>query len=162
MPCPAWMLFWNSSQLKSANIFVVINSLTQLFFVSTRLPPMNLDSTPSVLTHVVAKTFAGIGVLDLLHNGSVAYFNHQAPTTLIKILTGVGFGALSAGSDWILGGCFVYDLIALGVGQRVYGNAAWSNLLFAYAGGAAAIVAARNLARPPYTRQGRAGYERVR
>lgn len=142
------MIFWNNSQLKTSNVFVTINSLAQLYYVFGRLPPMDLGSTNSVLTHVVSKTFAGIGVLDLLHNTSVAYFDHQlAPTTTIKVLTGVGFGGLAAFSDWIFGGCLVYDLIALAVGQRAYGNPGWSNLLYLYAGGTAAIVGLRNYLR---------------
>lgn len=64
---------------------------------------MNTASTSSVLTHVVAKTFAGIGVLDLLHNTSVAYFQDHAPSTFIKVLTGVIFGGCSIFSDWIFG-----------------------------------------------------------
>lgn len=139
------MLFWNNSDLKTSNVFVLINSLAQLYFIFIRLPQMNTKSINSVLTHVVAKTFAGIGVLDLLHNGSVAYFVHQQPSTTVKVLTGVGFGLLSTASDWIFGGCLVYDLIALSVGQSAYGNAGWSRLLGIYAGGAAAIVGARNL-----------------
>ncbi|KAK0628770.1 hypothetical protein B0T17DRAFT_486926 [Bombardia bombarda] len=149
-----WMIFWNRSALQTSNIFVVINSLAQLHYVFNRLPPMNLNSTNSVLTHIVAKTFAGIGVLDLLHNGAVAYFNHEVgdPGTLTKVLTAVGFGALASGSDWIVGGCLVYDLVALAVGQSQYGNDGWSKLLGMYAGGAAAIVGIKNLIRPPYVR----------
>ena len=141
------MIFWNASALKTANVFVLINSFTQLYYIFGRLPPMNTRSTSSVLTHIVSKTFAGIGVLDFLHNGSVAYFDHQGPSTAVKVLTGLGFGALATLSDWIFGGCLVYDLIALAVGQRGIGEASWSNLLGAYAVGAAGIVAAKNLAR---------------
>lgn len=140
------MIFWNSSALKTANIFVLINSFTQLYYIFGRLPPMNTRSTSSVLTHIVSKTFAGIGVLDLLHNGSVAYFDGESPSTAIKILTGVGFGALASASDWIFGGCLVYDLIALSVGQRIYTGSGWSNLLGVYAVGTAAIVGLRNYA----------------
>lgn len=129
-----------------ANVFVMINSFTQLWFTFTQLGPMNTKSTSSILTHVVAKTFAGIGVLDFLHNTSVAYFKDQPPSTLIKGLTGVGFAALASGSDWIFGGCLVYDLIALTVGQAQYGNSAWSTLLGAYAVGTAAIVGLKNYA----------------
>ncbi|GAM89059.1 hypothetical protein ANO11243_070930 [Dothideomycetidae sp. 11243] len=139
-----WMFFWNSSALKTANVFVCINSAAQLFFIMTQLDRMNTASTSSVLTHVVAKTFAGIGVLDFLHNTSVAYFKDLAPSTAIKVLTAVGFGGLAAGSDWIFGGCLVYDLIALSVGQSLYGDAGWSRLLGAYAVGTAAIVGLRN------------------
>lgn len=105
---------------------------------------MNTKSTSSILTHIVAKTFAGIGVLDILHNTSVAYFDHQlVPSTTIKVITGLGFAGLAAGSDWILGSCLVYDLIALSVGQGGPGNA-WGGLLAAYAAGTGAIVGLRN------------------
>lgn len=143
----AWMIFWNASALKTANIFVVINSLAQLTYIFTRLPPMNTRSTSSVLTHIVSKTFAGIGVLDLLHNGSVAYFNNEGPNLAVKVITGVGFAALAGMSDWIFGGCLVYDLVALAVGQRGIGERGWSNLLGVYAAATAGIVAARNIVR---------------
>jgi hypothetical protein len=142
----AWMIFWNQSALKTANVFVLVNSFSQLYYIFGRQPPMNTRSTSSVLTHIVSKTFAGIGVLDLLHNGSVAYFNHQGPSTMVKILTGLGFGALASSGDWIFGGCMVYDLIALSVGQRGIGETGWSNLLGVYALGAAGIITAKNLA----------------
>lgn len=104
---------------------------------------MNTNSTSSVLTHIVSKTFAGIGVLDLLHNGSVAFFKDMEATTAVRVLTGLGFGLASAASDWIFGGCLVYDLVALAVGQ----SGSWRTLLGAYAVGSAGIVAAKNLAR---------------
>lgn len=141
------MIFWNSSALKSANVFVLINSFTQLYYIFGKLPPMNTSSTSSVLTHIVSKTFAGIGVLDFLHNGSVAYFDGEGPSTAIKVLTGVGFGGLAMFSDWIFGGCLVYDLVALAVGQRMYTSTSWSNLLGVYAAGTAAIVGLRNYTR---------------
>jgi len=137
-------MFWNSSNLKTSNVFVVINSLTQLYYIFARQPPMNTQSMSSVLTHVVSKTFAGIGVLDLLHNGSVAYFNHEGPSTAVKVVTGLIFGGLASGSDWIFGGCLVYDLIALTVGQRQIGQTGWSNMLGAFAVGTAGIVTAKN------------------
>ena len=137
------MLFWNSSNLKSAHVFVTINTLTQLYYITARLSPMDMSSPSSVLTHIVSKTFAGIGVLDLLHNGSVAFFKNQPPTTTIKALTGLGFGLASAGSDWIFGGCLVYDLIALSFGQ----SGDWSRLLGLYAAGSACIVGLKNWAR---------------
>ena len=139
----SWMVFWNSSNLKAAHVFVTINSLSQLWYITTKLGKMDTSSTSSMLTHIVSKTFAGIGVLDLLHNGSVAFFKDQPATTLVKVLTGVGFGMASAASDWIFGGCLVYDLVALSVGQ----SGGWRNLLAAYAAGSAAIVGAKNWAR---------------
>jgi hypothetical protein len=138
------MFAWNSEALKMSNVFVVINTFTQLFFVFTKLGPMNTASTSSILTHINAKTFAGIGVLDLLHNVSVAYFKDQLPTTAIKIITGAGFAGLAAGSDWIFGSCLVYDLIALCVGQATLNNPDWSKMLGGYALVTAGIVAARN------------------
>lgn len=140
------MVFWNSSRLDISNIFVIINSVSQLYYVTAKLPPMNTSSISSILTHIVSKTFAGIGVLDLLHNGSVAFFNHQRASTLVKALTGVGFGLASAASDWIFGGCMVYDLVALAVGQSSI-DSNWGKLLGAYAVASAAIVGAKNLAR---------------
>lgn len=137
------MVFWNAERLGISHIFVTINTLTQLYYVFARLPPMNTSSTSSVLTHIVSKTFAGIGVLDFLHNGSVAFSKDEPVTTTIKVLTGLGFGLLSVSSDWIFGGCLVYDLIALAVGQ----SGGWRTLLGAYAVGSAGIVAAKNLAR---------------
>jgi len=148
-----WMIFWNNGALKTSNVFVLVNSFTQLYYVFAKLGPMNTSSTSSVLTHIVAKTFAGIGVLDLLHNGSVAYFEGEAPSTLIKTLTGVGFGVLASASDWIFGGCLVYDLVALAVGQRMYTSTSWSNLLGVYAFATAGIVGARNWLRPPYIKR---------
>ncbi|KAI9678712.1 MAG: hypothetical protein M1817_005769 [Caeruleum heppii] len=141
-----WMIFWNNNRLDISHIFVTINSITQIYYLVAKLQPMNTRSTSSVLTHLVSKTFAGIGVLDLLHNGSAGFFKDQAPSTLVKALTGIGFGLASASSDWIFGGCLVYDLVAMAVGQ----SGSWRNLLGAYAVGSAAIVGARNWARPPY------------
>ena len=137
------MVFWNSSNLTAAHAFVTVNSFAQIYYMFTRLRPMDTSSTSSILTHVVSKTFAGIGVLDFLHNGSVAFFKDQAPNMAIKVLTGLGFGAASLASDWIFGGCLVYDLVALSVGQ----TGSWSSLLGGYAAACAAIVGVKNWAR---------------
>lgn len=137
------MVFWNSSRLDISHVFVTINSAAQLYYITQRLGAMNTKSTSSVLTHIVAKTFAGIGVLDFLHNYSAAFHVGEAPSTAIKVLTGVGFGLASLFSDWIFGGCMVYDLVALSLGQ----TGQWSRQLGLYAAGSASIVAARNLIR---------------
>lgn len=142
----AWMVFWNSSRLDISHAFVTINSAAQLYYVMARLGPMNTRSTSSVLTHIVSKTFAGIGVLDFLHNYSAGFHVGEAPSSFIKALTGVLFGTASVFSDWIFGGCMVYDLVALCVGQRSI-NPDWGNLLGLYAVGSAGIVAAKNLLR---------------
>lgn len=135
------MVFWNSERLDISHGFVTINTVAQLYYVATKLPRMNTQSTSSILTHIVSKTFAGIGVLDFLHNASAAFFKDQSPSLAIKVLTGVGFGLASTMSDWIFGGCLVYDLVALAVGQ----SGDWRTLLSVYAVGSAGIVAARNL-----------------
>ncbi len=122
---------------------VIINTFSQLFYMIAKLPKMNTASTSSVLTHIVSKTFAGIGVLDILHNTSVAYFKDQPATTLVRVLTGVGFGLGAASSDWIFGGCLVYDLVAMAVGQ----SGSWRTLMGAYAVGETAIVGLRNFVR---------------
>ena len=138
------MLFWNSNDLATSNIFVTINTLTQLVYLTTSLPPRRPKSTPNFLTHVVAKTFAGIGVLDLLHHTGAAYFVGVPPSTLVQVATGLGFAAAASVSDWIFSGCLVYDLVALGIGRG--GN--WGMLLGAYAGVTAGIVGLRNWGRP--------------
>lgn len=137
------MVFWNSERLDISHAFVTVNTLTQLYYVFAKLPPMNTSSTSSILTHIVSKTFAGIGVLDFLHNGSVAFFKDEPATTAVRVLTGIGFGFASVASDWIFGGCLVYDLVALAVGQ----SGSWRTLLGAYAVGSAGLVAAKNIAR---------------
>lgn len=138
----AWMIFWNSERLDISQACVTVNTFTQLFYLIARLQPMNTSSISSILTHVVAKTFAGIGVLDFLHNGAAAFLPGEPATSAVRVLTGVGFGAASTASDWIFGSCLVYDLVALAVGQS--GN--WRTLLGAYAVGSAGIVVAKNIA----------------
>ncbi|KAK5044795.1 hypothetical protein LTR84_010451 [Exophiala bonariae] len=128
----AWMVAWNSGRLDISHGFVTVNTLSQLWYLT-----------------MLSKTFAGIGVLDLLHNGSAAFFKNQPATLPIKVLTGVGFGLASAVSDWIFGGCMVYDLVALAAGQ----SGDWRTLLSVFAVGSAGIVAARNMAKPPYSNQ---------
>lgn len=140
------MIFWNSSRLDISHAFVTINSAIQLYYVAARIGKLNTSSTSSILTHVVSKTFAGIGVLDFLHNYSAAFRVGEAPTTMIKVLTGVGFGLGSLLSDWIFGACLTYDLVALTVGQRTV-NPGWGNQLGLYAVGSAAIVVVKNLIR---------------
>lgn len=138
----AWMIFWNSERLDISQAFVTVNTFAQLYYLIARLQPMTTSSTSSVLTHLVAKTFAGIGVLDFLHNGAAAFFRGEQATSTVRVLTGVGFGAASAASDWIFGSCLVYDLVALAVGQ----SGSWRTLLGAYAVGSAGIIVAKNIA----------------
>ena len=135
------MFFWNSNNLETSNIFVIINTFAQLGYIATTLEPLDRTSTPNWLTHIVAKTFAGIGVLDLLHNTSAAYYRGVPPSGLVQIATGVGFAAAASVSNTIFGSCLVYDLAALAVGQA---GTSWGNLLGGYAAMAAGIVGFRN------------------
>lgn len=134
------MFFWNSNNLETSNIFVIINTVAQLSYIATTLEPLDRRSTPNFLTHIVSKTFAGIGVLDLLHNTAAAYYRGVAPSSVVQIATGVGFAAAASMSDWIFGGCLVYDLVALSCGQE--GN--WGRLLGGYAAMTAGIVGLKN------------------
>lgn len=137
------MLFWNSDRLDLSFIPVIINTSAQLYYVFTKLPPMDTKSTASILTHIVSKTFAGIGILDVLHNGAAAFAVNEPAPLLAKILTGAFFIPVAAMSDWILGGCLVYDLVALTVGQ----SGSWGTLLGIYAGVCAGLVGLKNWAR---------------
>jgi hypothetical protein len=134
------MFFWNANNLPISNLFVILNTSAQILYLTTRLSPLNTKSTPSILTHIVSKTFAGIGVLDLLHNTAAAYFVGVPPSTAVKVFTGIGFAAAASVSDWIFGGCLVYDLVGLAVGQ----GGQWGGLLGGYAALTAGIVAAKN------------------
>ncbi|KAF2643859.1 hypothetical protein P280DRAFT_546743 [Massarina eburnea CBS 473.64] len=151
-----WMFFWNANDLKTSNFFVVVNTVAQLLYITTVLPPLDTRSTPNFLTHIVAKTFAGIGVLDFLHNTSAAYYKNVPPSQLVQIATGVGFAAAAGASDWIFGGCLVYDLVALSMGQQ----GGWSRLLGGYAAMAAGVVGLRNWFYPRKL-QKESAYERV-
>jgi hypothetical protein len=117
---------------------VTVNTFSQLFYVAFMLPPRNPENS---MTHFVAKTFAGIGVLDFLHNGAVAFYPHTAPSVAIQIATGVGFGVGALISDGILGSCLVYDLLSLYLGQ----SGSWKSLLGWYTLGAGGIVGYRTL-----------------
>ncbi|KAF1962197.1 hypothetical protein CC80DRAFT_462124 [Byssothecium circinans] len=152
-----WMFFWNSNNLETSNIFVIINTLAQILYITTLLPPLDTRSTPNVLTHIVAKTFAGIGVLDLLHNTSAAYYRGVPPSQLVQIATGVGFAAAASQSDWIFGGCLVYDLVALSMGQ----SGGWGRLLGGYAAMTAGVMGLRNWFYPRWNAQKEGAYSRA-
>ena len=136
------MIFWVNERLDISQVFVTINTLTHLYYLVAKQPRMDTKSASSVLTHVNSKMTGGIGILDLLHNGSAAFFQGAQPSSAVKILTGLGFGVASASSDWIFGACLIYDLVALTVGQA----GTWGSLLGAYTVGSAAIIGAKNWA----------------
>lgn len=141
-------IYWDSSAPKALHIFIIINSLIQLYYAFGRLHPIDLSSIDSVLTHIISKGSAGIGLLDLLHIGVGAFLNLQlAPTPAIKTLAGLGFGGLAFCADWIFGGWLMYDITVLAIGQRIYGNPDWGNLLYLCAGVMGAIFGLSNCLR---------------
>jgi hypothetical protein len=44
-----WMMFWNTENLKISNIFVWVNSLTQLWYVLTQMEPSTYKDLPMPL-----------------------------------------------------------------------------------------------------------------
>ncbi|KAG8958442.1 hypothetical protein FRC03_009122 [Tulasnella sp. 419] len=138
----AWSLFWHNQNFIASQTAVAINTLSQLAFILFKLPPMTQANWD---THLNVKTFAGIGLLDFVHNGAVAYqaispggaSTYIPPNMATKILTGIGFLSASILGDASFGACVVYNLLALWLGQP-RGN--WKNLLGVYSLGAAGIV----------------------
>ena len=107
------MFLWKSNNLKTSNLFVIINKVAQLGYIATAPEPLDRRSTPNFSTYIVAETIPGIGILDLLHNTSAAYYRDVPPSGLVQIATGVCFVAAASVSDWIFGGCLVYDVAPL-------------------------------------------------
>ena len=77
------MFFWNKEQFWLSQALVTINSVSQLYAVS-RLPPMTSENA---LTHLVAKTTAGIGLLDFVDNGAVALVCASARRSQVDVET---------------------------------------------------------------------------
>lgn len=138
------MVFWNNEHLGLSDVFVNINSVSQLYFVFAVLAPIDQLNK---LTHIVSKMFAGIGVLDVFDNASSAFLNYQfndfqpgLVTYILTILAAVGLGFVS---DPIFGACVVYCWLGLFAGQL--GQGWWSLILFLSAGVTAALVVFRTL-----------------
>lgn len=121
-----WMVSWNSEHLGIALIFVLINSSSQLYYVLTRLPPLNRATW---LTHVVAKMFAGIGVLDIFDNAASFMLNYKYdqfyPGIVSMVLTFAASVAFPLIFDPIMGACIVYDFAGLFFGQLTRGWWTW-------------------------------------
>ncbi|KAG8901997.1 hypothetical protein FRB99_004981 [Tulasnella sp. 403] len=131
-----WCLAWHYERFLASCGFLILNTFVHLLFISTRLPPISYDNWD---THTVANLFAGLGILDIFHNGAVAYqayiqqglgiVDYIAPSLPIKLITGLVFISGSACGEWILGEVLVFDLMALSVAQR----GSWATLLGVYA-----------------------------
>ncbi|KZT02241.1 uncharacterized protein LAESUDRAFT_662326 [Laetiporus sulphureus 93-53] len=125
-----WLLFWLREDFIGSQILVTINTVAQLYAVA-RLPAITSSSTGlMVLTHLVAKTFAGIGVLDFIDNGGVALRYNAPPSTLIQALTYALFPLAATVSTPFFGSVLLYDVLAIFVGQRsVPAAGLWSTRL---------------------------------
>ena len=67
-----WLIFWLREGFNMSQILVTVNTALHLFAVA-RLPPLTASSSSLLwATHLVAKSTAGIGILDFVDNGGVA------------------------------------------------------------------------------------------
>ncbi|KAI0937294.1 hypothetical protein AcV5_005235 [Taiwanofungus camphoratus] len=125
-----WLFFWLRQDFTESQVLVTINTVAQLLAVA-RLPPLTAQSSGLMrLTHLVAKTFAGIGVLDLVDNGGVMMRYRAPPSTLIQALTYALFPIAAASSSPFFGSILLYDVLAVFVGQRsVPGAGEWGTCL---------------------------------
>ncbi|KAH9837225.1 uncharacterized protein C8Q71DRAFT_706782 [Rhodofomes roseus] len=141
-----WLFFWLREEFTASQFLVTINSFVQLAAVA-RLPPVTPGSSRlTVLTHLVAKTFAGIGVLDLLDNGGVMSRYTAPPSKLVKGLTYALFPLATAVSTPFFGLTLLYDVVGVCVGQRnVLGASGWSTGLGWTAGAMGTIVVIKTL-----------------
>ncbi|WRT68524.1 uncharacterized protein IL334_005501 [Kwoniella shivajii] len=149
-----WMLFWNKNNLKGSNVLVTINSLTQLYYTFFLRDPAP-STYQSKLTNAINITFAGIGVLDLFHNATAAYFPSVPPNLLVQILTPLASILTALTTPLLFGTSIAYDLFGVAVGQHQLaaksvvsglgggGGENWAKLLGGAGLGVVGIVAAR-------------------
>lgn len=97
-----------------------------LWWVFTRRT--NGDTYQQRLTNIIGITFAGVGVLDLLHNGSIAWAPSQAPNLMVKAATVLGLPLLAYAGPPLFGACIAYDLFGVAIGQRQLANKALDGL----------------------------------
>ncbi|KAH7886281.1 hypothetical protein F5I97DRAFT_1810054, partial [Phlebopus sp. FC_14] len=103
----AWMVYWTNGWFWAAQIMVTTN-----YFLGSSSP--FALSRVNVATHLVAKTFAGISVLDFLDNGAVAARYAGPPSAPVQTLTIILFFLMHAlSSDFTFSLCMCYDLMAL-------------------------------------------------
>ncbi|KAI0070329.1 hypothetical protein K474DRAFT_1693846 [Panus rudis PR-1116 ss-1] len=127
-----WLYAWLGENFVTSQVLVTINTFAHLYAVA-RLPQLTVTSSRLMkLTHLVAKTIAGIGILDFVDNGGVAARIRAPPSTLLQAATYILFPAAAALSTPTFGWTLVYDLAALYVGQRFGAGPAadsWGNRL---------------------------------
>ncbi|CDO77275.1 hypothetical protein BN946_scf184753.g25 [Trametes cinnabarina] len=125
-----WLFFWLREEFTASQVLVTINTVAQLLAVAA-LPPLTPNSSSLMrLTHYVAKTFAGIGVLDFIDNGGVALMYRAPPSTLAQAATYAFFPLAAVASKPFFGSILLYDVLAIAVGQMgVLGAGAWPTRL---------------------------------
>ncbi|EIW87238.1 hypothetical protein CONPUDRAFT_44976 [Coniophora puteana RWD-64-598 SS2] len=84
-----WMLLWRREQFVASEVLCIINAALQLYAVFYLLAPCTPFALAkgNVSTHLVARTFAGIAVLDVLDNGAVALRYGAPPSVPVQALT---------------------------------------------------------------------------
>ncbi|KAI0694424.1 hypothetical protein BC835DRAFT_1274564 [Cytidiella melzeri] len=141
-----WLLFWLKESFWASQILVTINTAAHLFAVA-RLPPLTANS-PRLLyaTHFVAKSIAGIGILDFIDNAGVASQYRAPPARFAQALTYGLFPAAAALAGPFFGSTIAFDILAVYVGQRgVMGAESWSTRLGYTALATVGVVAAKAL-----------------
>ena len=148
MATAGWLFFWLREDFTASQVMVTINTFAQLLAVAA-LPPLTPTSSSLLrLTHYVAKTFAGIGVLDFIDNGGVALVSttqslrprsvltypsqryRAPPSTLVQAATYAFFPLAAAASKPLFGSILLYDVVAIAVGQSgVLGAGPWPTRL---------------------------------
>ena len=91
------------------------------------------------LTTYLSSAFAGAGIIDVLHVGSVTFFKDEAPGIVIKVVTPILFTSASVLGDTVLGASLTFGLLAFAAGQ----GGDWRTLLNLYAAGTGAVVAVK-------------------
>jgi len=111
-----WPFFWNAERLQLADLFVIVNTLQSLYWVYAKRAPRP-NTWQQKLANAVGVSFAGIGVLDFLHNTSIGFFTRQSPSTAVKWSALLGFPIASYLSPVSMGLSFVYNQVAIALGQ---------------------------------------------
>ncbi|KAI0066702.1 hypothetical protein BV25DRAFT_1419286 [Artomyces pyxidatus] len=133
-----WLWFWLREQFGASQAFVTANTTMQvlaLALIPGLAGPPRSASRAEILLHLVAKTFAGVGVLDIIDNGAV-WLKYSVPSTTVQVATGAGFVLGGMFTDTIFGTCLVYDLVGFAMAQE----GQWGRNLGWLAGTTAAAV----------------------
>ncbi|KAI0040656.1 hypothetical protein FA95DRAFT_1502488 [Auriscalpium vulgare] len=139
----AWLFFWLREQFWVSQAFVTVNSTIQILALAL-IPGLGTlpasSARAEILLHLVAKTFAGVGVLDFIDNGAVA-LRYSVPGGVMQGLIAGAFVLGGLYADPIMGATLVYDLLGLAIGQ----DGVWGTNLAWLTGTTAAVVGLKAL-----------------